>query len=89
MNLTEFLSLAQSLIHTGGQGALIAMLWLGWKVARAAIDAFETLTRIEKHMAGEAKVRAVVAHRLEELRRDVDDLPDRIVTTMVKLRVIK
>ncbi len=67
------------LIHTGGQGALIVLVWVGSRIASAARDAHRTLKNIESRMvedrASLGASNEVVRQRLDSIHSDLQSLP--------------
>ena len=73
------LDIIMRLVHTGGQGALIVLVWVGSKIAGRAHDAHQTLQRIEQALIADRATNAA-AHsssneNLESLHTDLMSLP--------------
>lgn len=73
------LDLLLRLIHTGGQGALIVLVWVGSRIAGRAHDAHRTLERIERALIQD-RARNAEAHRssnekLDSIHSDLTALP--------------
>ena len=67
------------LVHTGGQGALIVLVWVGSKIAGHAQDAHRTLQRIEQALiadrATNAAAHASSDEKLGSIHTDLMALP--------------
>ncbi|MHB8414580.1 MAG: hypothetical protein ACYDDA_03745 [Acidiferrobacteraceae bacterium] len=67
------------LIHTGGQGALIVLVWIGAKMASAATAAHNTLKNIEKRMIEDRATlgasNEIIRTRLDSIHSDLQALP--------------
>ncbi len=73
-------------VHTGGQGALMVLIYVGWSIGKKAGEALETLKRIEMRMIDDRAMLkesdATVKHRLETLHDDMQALPLQILRHM-------
>lgn len=73
------LDLLMRFVHTGGQGALIVLVWVGAKIAGRAQDAHRTLERIERALI-EDRATNSAAHvasneKLDSIHSDLMALP--------------
>lgn len=67
------------LIHTGGSGAMLALVYVGYTVARKAEAAHETLKRIEQRMIDDREtLKLSVAEtdiKLDAIHADLQSMP--------------
>lgn len=77
------LDLLMRLVHTGGQGALIVLVWVGARIAGRAQDAHRTLERIERALiedrATNAAAHVASNEKLDSIHSDLMSLPMQIV----------
>ena len=73
------------LVHTGGQGALIVLVWVGSKIANRAHDALHTLQRIEQALIADRATNAAsqvsTANKLDSIHDDLQALPLNLLRT--------
>jgi len=76
---TELVQAIAQAIHTGGQGALIILVYVSSRLVTAAGDARRTLHRIEEALSKEYTknevARNLIAIRLDTIQSDLQTLP--------------